>query len=63
MILSEPRNSTPHLVSGLPVPAAHMQTSITFGENDFVINFFLKDILQKKPMAKLPVLKTAMSSS
>ncbi|MGB8356096.1 MAG: VOC family protein [Chthoniobacteraceae bacterium] len=32
-------------------------TSISFGENDFVINFFLKDILQKNTHSKITDLK------
>ena len=32
-------------------------TSVSFGENDFIVNFFLKDILQKNTHSKITDLK------
>jgi predicted lactoylglutathione lyase len=37
---------------------AQGRTSVSFGEKDFIINFFLKDILQQNTRSKITGLKT-----
>jgi predicted lactoylglutathione lyase len=57
VILNEQGNSILNLVLRLNSSQAQELTNFSFGENDFIINFFLKDILQNNTHTKIADLK------